>query len=333
MSTDFHPIRDADELLHPVEVGSHPGLTETSYFHFNIPAQGLTGELYVWFHSRLRMISAGVWIWKGFKRERLAAEYFDYRAFMPYHDGQIDDYTTPTGIRVKVIKPLEQIQVEYEDGRRGVRLHMLQRAAAPPVARARAFDFEGGYAAVIQGGFEQPMRVEGELELAGRRHRIDGYSIRDRSWNQVRDEMPRAVPPYTWLAAIADGNFSFCLGAYDDPALEPEWKNVLPDPPDGGKVHGWIHRDGETRRLVRVSKITRRKNMVPVSHELKMQDTSGREYEFRGYVRSGLPIVPWPNMTCWCGLTEWECDGITAWGDTQECQWADYVANFNTDAG
>ena len=27
-------------------------------------------------------------------------------------------------------------------------------------------------------------------------------------------------------------------------------------------------------------------------------------------------------------MTEWKCEGMTGWGDTQEIQWTDYIRKF-----
>src|SRR5262245_36749109 len=183
--SDFQPVMKEDELLHPVAVVNHPGLTETSWFHFNIPDAGLSGELYVWFHTRLRLISTGIYVWRGFTRDRLTAEYLDYRQFMPFVDGQIGDYTTPTGVRVRVLSPLRDIHLVYDDSERGLRFDMHQKALLPPVRRAYALDSEIGHSSGLQGGFEQAMHVQGDLFLHGKRYSIDSYSVRDRSWNQV----------------------------------------------------------------------------------------------------------------------------------------------------
>ena len=107
-------ITPADEFLHPPAASGHHSATETSYFGFNIPEHALNGEIYVWFHPVLRVISASVYIWRGLVPSTLAADYVNHFHFLPFPEHGIEDYEIKDlGLRIKVIEPLKALKIEH----------------------------------------------------------------------------------------------------------------------------------------------------------------------------------------------------------------------------
>lgn len=328
MISDYKSLAPVHEFLHKPIDTEHPGLTETTWLTFHSPEAGLLGEIYVWWHSKLRVTTTSLWIWRGYHRSRLTADFHDHRLFSPYIEGDLTDYTTPVGVRIQVKKPLEEIHVSYNNPQRKVQLEMVQTALVPAVAREHAMDIEKGYLAENQGGLEQAMRVRGNLVMGNEKFSLDGFAIRDRSWNQTRDEEPRDVPPFTWSAAVGEGPFAFGFAAFDDEARNPEWKGQLPAQPNGGMLHGWIHRDGETRRVKRISSLTRRDRGMPMSVEAELEDSTGRVFDVKGEILSALPIPYWTNLDTWAGLVRWTVDGKVVWGHHQDVHWDTYARLF-----
>src|SRR5688572_18874833 len=83
----------ADEFLHPPVASGHYSATETSYFGFNIPERKVNGEIYLWFHPVLKMMSASVYIWTGLKSSTLACDYVNHHHYLPWPADGIADYT------------------------------------------------------------------------------------------------------------------------------------------------------------------------------------------------------------------------------------------------
>ncbi len=310
---------ERDELLHPAPADAPFSHTETSYFGFNVPEQALNGEVYVWFHPVLGTASAGFFCWRGVKPTTLAAEYFDYRAFLPMPKGDIDDYALPCGLHVTVEEPLQRIRVRWDDAARETRLDLISEALMPPAVKP------GG------GHFVQAMRVRGELVLRGERCAIDGRFTRDRSWGAPREEQPVPVPPLAWLVGAFDDDRAFHVQAFDSAELEPEWAGRYAFPPPGANLRfGYVRTGGETRGLVRAAKRTERDadGIAPRAYALELEDETGATHTLRGEVVARLPWHPWPNVWVHMCQVRWEWDGRVAWGDAQDMAFNDHVVAF-----
>jgi hypothetical protein len=315
------PLLPDDELLHPIEKGSPFALTETWYHSFHIPAQGINGEIYIWVHPIPRVVAAGFLCWRGFKQTTLAADYFDYRVYMPVPDGDMSGYTLPNGLRVAVIEPLQEIEIDYVDLIRKTELHVVTRGVMRPL---RQNPFGGGH-------FEQAMKVEGQLILHGEEHVIDCYATRDRSWGEPREETPRDAPPSSWLAGVFNERFAFQVAAFDDPALGPEWAGAYAIPGGGSNLRaGYVHRDGVTRRLSKAAQLTQRvrDGLEPQGVQLELEDTDGNIYRISGEVTARCPWSGWPNMMVYMCQTRWQSEGLTGWGDLHDAHYNDYVRRF-----
>jgi hypothetical protein len=320
-SPGFGPYTPADDLLHR-EMNSavdDPALTETQFLGFSVPEAGIHCLNYLWVHPNLELLTGGVWAWQGVKRHQLAAELFDMRQFMedePIRKGDLADFELPMGYRVKVLQPLEKIRIAYDDPSRGNAFDVTLTAIMPP--------------AMVASGkhFDQAMRTEGEITLRGRSHRVDGYTVRDRSWGEVRPENPRAVPPLHWLTGVFDDDFAFHMMGVEDPSSDPIWKEAFPD---GGSLtainRGWIWRNGELTGLAS-ARLTTRWNVdtgYPVGHTLQLIDTNGFELSLTGTITASCSWSTWSNVNMLISLSRWEHDGRIAWGDSQVATWTDFV--------
>ena len=317
----FGTSTDTDDLLHR-EMNSQvadPALTETQFLGFSVPEAAIHALNYLWVHPNLELLTGGVWAWQGVKRHQLAAELFDMRQFMddgPIRKGDLADYELPMGYRVKVLRPLEKIHIAYDDPTRGNAFDVTLTAVMPP--------------AMVASGkhFDQAMRAEGEIVLRGRRHRVDGYTVRDRSWGEVRPEDPRPVPPLHWLTGVFGDDFAFHMMGLEDPSRDPIWKDAFPGAENLTALNrGWIWRNGELTGLA-TTELTTRWNLdtgYPVEHTLRITDTNGFELSLVGTVTASCSWITWSNVNMLIGLCRWEHDGRVAWGDSQVATWTDFV--------
>ncbi len=315
----------ADELLHAPAASGHYSATETSYFGFNIPARRLNGEIYLWFHPVLKVMSASVYIWTGIKSSTLACEYVNHFHYLPWPANNIADYTIEAlNLHIRVLEPLRQIQIDFADQARGVSFSLLQTAIMPPGVRP------GGH------HFTQAMRVTGELTLYGERMLIDGYFSRDRSWGQERREDPMLLPALSWMVGVFDDSFAFHALALDDPALGPEWAKAFPHIKSGENLFwGYVWQDGELTPLVAARKLTRRDagGLAPVSIDMELEDARGRRLALRGEVQARTPWQTWQNMNVFFCQTKWTTDGRVGYGDTQDVQFNEFTRRFSRDGG
>jgi hypothetical protein len=175
------------------------------------------------------------------------------------------------------------------------------------------------------------MHTTGHLVLRGRRHQVDSYHIRDRSWGELRPEGNVPAPPYTWVTGVlADGSAAFTIGALDDPEQQPHWANDFNIGPADAFKDGWWWRDGRTVRIESASKRTHRdpESLRPTRHLITGHDTEGRELRISGEIIAGLPWGGWHNAVARLGLVRWDINGELAWSDSMDVQWNDYIWRY-----
>lgn len=312
-------LSSRDELLYPATDKSVYSWTETNYYGFNIPEHRLNAEVYVWLHPNLGVASSGFFAWKGFKKTTLAAEYFDYQVYLPFPTTDLDDYELANGLKVKILEPLNKVQVDYVDKDRETEVHFLSEAIMPAQPTPR-----GGH-------FDQAVKVDGELILRGEKYIIDGYFTRDRSWGAPRPEVQQvAGPPMTYVAGVFDKDFAFQFVGPDDPAMGPEWVGTYPIEAASIPASGYVYKDGVTRKLVKVSKLTHRgpNGIEPHGAEIELRDEQGDSYSIRGQATALLPWHTWPNMLFFMTQMRWECEGRVGWGDFMDGLSNSHVVQF-----
>lgn len=311
-------ITPADELLHPVPPDAGYAWTETAYWGFCAPAHNLMAEIYIWFHPQLKVMSAGILIWRGFRASSLAADYVNHHHFLPMPD-RIDKYRIEAlGLDIEIIEPLSAARLRMSDPDRGVSFDVVARGMISPVSRPN------GHHLV------QPMKVEGTLDLYGETISIDGHFMRDRSWGAERHETPRDLPPITWMTGMAD-DFSFHLVAFDDPASGPDWAGRFTQPAAAENlVWGYLHHEGRTTSIIKAEKLTRREpdGHSPRGFDMAISDAEGRRLSMRGDVTARVPWNTWQNVVVHYSLTRWTIGDRIAWGDCQDIHYNRYVHQF-----
>ncbi len=302
--------------------GTHTedSVSQTWYWGFNIPEAKINAFAYCWTHPNLDVVTGGLMIYQGHKAQTQACELFDIFSFNKMTpivgDGSLICF--PNGMRVEVVDPLQHIRLTYEDATRQTKVDVDIRGTAAPLMRAN------------NQHFEQVMKVTGDLLLRGAAYEVDCYNVRDRSWGEPRPENSAPLPPYTWVTGAFGEAMAFNLGAHDDPGSNPEWLGVYDLDPASVFKDGWVQIDGEQRRLKWARKATKREFTLcrPLRHEIEMEDTTGRLYRLSGEIIAQSCWAGWANANVWLGLVEWNWEGKTGHGETQEVQWNDYVWRF-----
>jgi hypothetical protein len=322
---EFGAVRPGHDFLHPEFREREPAaeLTETQYLGFNIPEHDIHGLCYLWHHPNLGVVSGGAWAWQGIKRHNLQCEIFD---MVTYIDDAVlaDDlhkFELPNGYGAVVEEPLKRLRIHYADAARGNAIDIGYEALMEPMVMANELHFE------------QAMRTRGTVTLGGREFEVDGVTVRDRSWGAVRREVLAPVPPMAWMTGVfgkGDDTWAFGTTAFDHPDTDPDWKGSLEIPGGDPTRGGWVLRGGELVPVVSSVKrtIRNRETLFPERVEMTITDAHGRDYELTGRIKAAANWRTWHNMDSIICLTEWESEGRTGHGDTQDVLFADYIRRF-----
>lgn len=306
----FAPVLPEDDYLHPVGPGAHHSAIETNLYGFNIPAADINCNIYVLWHPAMATMSVHIWVLKGQRivPHQLAADYFVEHLYLPAIDDN-SDWSVSAGsanFRIRIVRPLEEIVIQFSDEARDFALDLTCTAALPPVGRP------GGH------HFTQLLKTSGDLTLNGVHHVIDGHYMRDRSWGYNRPEQPERTPPYRWMTAWFEEGTSFVIAwldtaLLDDPEFGPHWNSLVgrADASGANKWEsggptpslnlrsGWIASAG---RIVPVTRLRFRtltgggSRFIVKAVEIEITDAAGRVHAISGETQSMIPKMYWGNL-------------------------------------
>jgi len=308
-------ITPKDDLLH-TPPNDHYTWTETNWFGLMfIPEKRLQFDTYVWLHPNLKVAYSGFYVSKGIKKDQLAAEYYDFRSWLPFPEGDLDDYQLDNGLSVKILKPLSTYQIDYVDEARQTELHVIWDAIMPPVP------FPMGE------HLEQAGRVKGTLILKGEEHTVDCYSVRDHSW-VFRPETPKmGRRPIAMINCGFNDDFAFCLtlpdSAYQRAGSSeesPGWLAQTAVTSSEFVPFCWVHKDGVTRQVRTATQRTIRDKdgFHPIRVEVEFVDDRDETYQVTGEIVNFLPVHWMQNNLISCCMTRFTCNGIEGWGNFSE---------------
>lgn len=314
---------DVDDYLHPEQNAKVSGdsLTETQYLGIHVPEHNIHGMGYLWHHPNLKVVSGGIWVYRGINTSMIDSEMIDVRLFMNDSPLQNDlhRYRLDNGYGVEVVKPLQHLHMTYEDAARGNSADLHYTAVTPA-----AMFGDGNH-------FEQTLRIEGKLELRGTAYKVSTYNIRDRSWGKLRPEDPLALPPTSWITCTFNDDLSFNCNVFDHASGNPEIVGRFDMADENALNGGWICRKGVFKRIVQARKKVRREPGTHIAQEvdLEMIDEEGVALRVRGRLLASSPWNTWPNVKMVISLMRWESDdGLVGHGDCQEPIWTDYSRAF-----
>lgn len=323
-NTTFGTARPDFDFLHPEMREREPGpeLTETQYLGFNVPGYDIHGLCYMWHHPNLGVVTGGAWAWQGIKTHSLRCEIFDMVSYIDdaVLANDLYDFELPNGYGASVLEPLKRLRLHYADNERDNAIDVEFEAIMDPMVLSSEMHFE------------QAMRTKGSVTLRGREYEVDGYTVRDRSWGQLRKESHVNAPPMAWMTSVFGDDFAFGTTAFDAEETNPDWKGVMHIPGGDPTRGGWVLRDGELVPVASTVKRTlrNRDTLFPQRVELTVTDVNGRSLRVTGTVTAASQWRTWHNMESVICLVRWECEGRVGYGDLQDVLFHDYLRRFLT---
>lgn len=312
------------DLLHTdrTKAVGEDSATETQYFGFSVPEEGIHSLDYLWHRPNLGIITGGVWTWRGIKASAPWSEMCDIHTFMNDSAlaGDLHEYRLANGYGVKMLEPMKRFHMTYRDPVRDNAIDVLFEGMSPVVLWA-----DGNH-------IEQAMRATGTLVLRGKRYKVDSTTVRDRSWGKSRPETIMTLPPPSWMTGVFGPDFSFNCNCFDQVEGNPELEPPFAMPREKTLNGGWLWRDGKLGRIIDAKKSVARTPgaLLPAGVEVECRDEHGRGFHLRGRLVASCPWETWANVSMSISLMRWECEGRVAYGDCQEALWGDYL-NFMAD--
>ena len=311
-----------EEIQHQYrETSKSIELNETQQFGFSVFEHDIHALIYTWYHPNLNLISSGVMVVQGIRPFVPGLDIHDYRMYLSADEikNGLRHFKTSSNLEVEVLEPGVKFRTKYLDKQRNSSFDIVHTAIHPPQVWSSNVHFE------------QPMRNVGEVVIRGKRYDVNGTQTRDRSWGEMRSEVPRNIPPICWITGIFDNGFCFHTTAFDTEDMDPVWKGKFHVPPENALRFGWVVVDGKSAVVRKVRKHTDYdSHLLPTRMVLELTDEHNRTFKISGECTAGYPFHVWHNSRWPIMLTRWTLDGkVGGWGDIQDGQWADWILSMS----
>jgi hypothetical protein len=323
------------DLIVPLPDGEawDPHTIHTHYFGFSVPEAEIGAFVYIRYMPYFPLCQGGVCIFQGTSNVApIDIAFLDFEITMPWPKIDGSTIETANGLQIEFLTPGAIARVTYTSKDGETSFDVTQTAITPLLARGHIVPGEEDHhdAGRSPGGSEQFMHCVGELVLRGVRHGVDCYAARDRSWRQVRVERQGGAvpsPPLGWSPMYFGPDLVFNQISYEHPDAEPSWEGVYEMPPDGPThFFAWIHRDGETRPIVRVHRNVldfHPEIYMATRQEIEAEDEQGRVYRFKGEAIATATLPAWPNASFHDSVYRWEDEQGRVTHCTYQELWSD----------
>lgn len=283
-------ITDQDLHLHN---GNSPSLdhAETLFLIFSVPEERISGNAYVLCRPNLGVCLSSIYVHQGIHANAWTVDYSDAPMHVPCPP-TMADFTLENGLSVKGSNGARDYRFRY-DGREGLcRFDLSFRglmdpfdpldAVQNPMLEAFKGDAEastGAGDAWTKGHYDLVGRIEGELELYGRKFEVSCVDGLDRSWG------PRAEwnsAPVSWMHMTFGDDLAFHLV-------------VTLDMVGGQQVYttfrfGYAVVDGESCAVVAAEVEAESVGMLGMHRVVRITDAKGRQWEMHG---AAIAAAPW----------------------------------------
>jgi hypothetical protein len=293
------PYTPQDDGFHFTQMSDRWWETETCWFSFHHPGRRLGGWIYVMVRPNIGTVAGGAWVWDDSAYLPWEVLYSaNFTAMRLPRDQDLTDIRLPTGVTVRVLKPLTTYDVGYSDGDRlQVALEFDAIMAPQPLGSATS-----SYANLSH--FDQFGQVTGHIVVNGERIEIDCISMRDRTWGPRPEHRPRRASYVTGIADSRDGFFVTTIhdGGHDLVTNGFLLRGGVVSEINGGRRV--VTRDPERNWITQVS--------------IEGRDEFGRPFRAAGTPVSRIIINRHTAIDC-NSLIRWQLDdNQVGWGEDQD---------------
>jgi hypothetical protein len=307
-------ISPSDSSYHPSDP-SNWRWTETTPLIFHVAEAGILGNLYVAARPNIGVALSAVAVAQGFCTQAYEIDFSDAQMHLPCPE-DFTKYTLENGLSVEVVRPPRDYRFTYEYKLGGCSFDLNFRALHEPFdavdpkqnpalndPKVHTFDERLGDqwgnpntdARYPAGHYEMMGHVTGELELRGKRYKVDSYDVMDHSWGRRTETSKRAV---SFLSAVFGDDYGIHLA-------------VPMDVRAGQKVYegfrlGYVMENGELFGITGATVESSSSDMLPMSSHVVATDIRGKKHELFGAAIAGHPWYNFnPSHVCFQSLMRW----------------------------
>jgi hypothetical protein len=286
----------SDDQFHPPE-SDDPWWTETVWFSWSVPARNLLGYFYPAFRANQGIQFGGLLVvddtavvpWE------LPVYNWSWHEPLTSPPNLLDAHDLPEGMFLECSEfgRTYRFGADNDD----MSLDVTFESLCPPLLTRGEPPFDFG------AHVDQPGRVTGRFTLHGEEMDVDCIAMRDRSWGIRR---PHRQPKIGYDHATASADDGFLSISVDRKG-------------DDRVLRGYLLRDGVWSHLVDGTRAVERDDECrPALITVDATDQLGRTLHAVGRPASRCVFNSYPHMFNWTSFTEWEFDGIRAWGEDQD---------------
>jgi hypothetical protein len=274
---DFHERDPADRTW-----------TETTFLPFGVPEAGIFGNAYVLARPNLGVAISSVIVSQGICRQPYEVDFTDPQMNLKCPE-RFSNYKLDNGLSVKATNGPRDYELTYENALGAcsfdLKFRGLHHPFDPHDPKENPLLARGDQKADprlgkewMNGHFECKGHVTGELELRGKRYKVDYYDGMDHSWGPRPEIGVRAV---SWVSLNFGDDLAFHL--------------AVPMNINAGEVtydalrFGFVVENGEVFGLVEASVEANRVDLLPISNRVRCTDVRGKTWEYFGTAVGGHP--------------------------------------------
>ncbi|MCK9504116.1 MAG: hypothetical protein M0Q95_08025 [Porticoccaceae bacterium] len=295
-----------------------PTWAETYFLIFSCPEAAISGNAYILSRPNVGVTLGSVYVHQGICHNTWEADYSDAPMHLPTPE-KFSDFTLDNGLSLMGSNNARDYHLRY-DGRDGLckfdlnfkgvmdPFDALDPQHNPMLKSFDSLEDATGADGWTGGHYDLVGHVTGELELYGKKYKIDCYDGLDRSWG------PRLEwngSPVSWIH----------MGFGDDLAFHLVMTlKMTPKSYESNELRfGYVTVDGETSGVVAAEVTGQNSGMLGTYREVKIRDAKGREWSMFG---TAIAAAPWHtaygSFISFQTLYRWTMGDRTAYSHTTE---------------
>ena len=299
--------------------------TETMFLPFNIPDEGIFGNVYVLARPNAGVATSSILIGQGFCPQPYDVDFTDPQVHLPCPES-FQKFSLPNGLSVSAPSP-DHVDATYENllGACSFDLSFRGNHEAfdpgdpdqnPLLEVDRSGDDSRRGDEWENGHFEIKGHITGTLELRGRRYEIDCYDGMDHSWGPRLETGTRSV---AWMSINFGPELAMHLA-------------ILLDLSDGKVTYerlrfGFVVENGVTHPIVDAKVTAEHTSMLAINNHIVATDDRGKTWEFFGTAISSHPWYSFnPSHVSYQGVFRYHWGDKVGYGEAADIFGLDYLA-------